>query len=175
MCFYLSYLLLGIPSQDPKGLKTRCSRTSLRRTRPRASGIGMRRWLNLAESARDSKSSQVTFGGSQMEGDQKAEDIAVVILKIKKTLNKYNFCEVCKEVGNSRMPQLTLYWAWRLLRYLVLSCHMILSSEHSWHGVQQWSNRVGTNYRLFLCYFFLLWERKFMQNVTQAAWMNIRI
>ena len=106
MCFCL---LLGIPSQDPKGLKTRCSRTSLRRTRPRASGIGMRRWLNLAESGRDSKSSQVTFGGSQMEGDQKAEDIAVVILKIKKTLNKYNFCEVCKEVGNSRMPQLTLY------------------------------------------------------------------
>ena len=109
MCFYLSYLLLGIPSQDPKGLKTRCSRISLRRTRPRASGMGMRRWLNLAESGRDSKSSQVTFGGSQMEGDQKAEDIAVVILKIKKTLNKYNFCEVCKEVGNSRMPQLTLY------------------------------------------------------------------
>ena len=59
----------------------------------------MRRWLNLAESARASKSSQVTFGGSQMEGDQKAEDIAVVILKNKKTLNKYNFCEVCKEVG----------------------------------------------------------------------------
>ena len=106
MCFYL---LLGIPSQDPKGLKTLCSRTSLRRTRPRASGIGMRRWLNLAESGRDSKSSQVTFGGSQMEGDQKAEDIVVVILKIKKTLNKYIFCEVCKEVGNSRMPQLTLY------------------------------------------------------------------
>ena len=91
MCFYLSYLLLGIPSQDPKGLKTRCSRTSLRRTRPRASGIGMRRWLNLAESARDSKSSQVTFGGSQMEGDQKAEDIVVVILENKKTLNKWNF------------------------------------------------------------------------------------
>ena len=50
--------------------------------------MGMKRWLNLAESGRDSKSSQVTFGGSQMEGDQKAEDIAVVILKIKKTLNK---------------------------------------------------------------------------------------
>ena len=107
MCFYL---LLGIPSQDPKGLKTLCSRTSLRRTRPRASGIGMRRWLNLAESGRDSKSSQVTFGGSQMEGDQKAEDIVVVILENKKTLDIYNFCEVCKsEVGNSRMPQLTLY------------------------------------------------------------------
>ena len=109
MCFYLSYLLLGIPSQDPKGLKTLCSRTSLRRTRPRASGIGMRRWLNLAESGRDSKSSQVTFGGSQMEGDQKAEDIVVVILENKKTLIKWNFCEVCKEVGNSRMHQLTLY------------------------------------------------------------------
>ena len=63
----------------------------------------------MAESGRDSKSSQVTFGGSQMEGDQKAEAIAVVILKIKKTLNKYNFREVCKEVGNSRMSQLTLY------------------------------------------------------------------
>ena len=48
--------------------------------------MGMKRWLNLAESGRDSKSSQVTFGGSQMEGDQKAEDIAVVILKIKKTV-----------------------------------------------------------------------------------------
>ena len=160
MCFYLSYLLLGIPSQDPKGLKTRCSRTSLRRTRPRASGIGMRRWLNLAESARDSKSSQVTFGGSQMEGDQKAEDIAVVILKFKKTLNKYNFCEFCKEVGNSRMHQLTLYWAWRLLRYLVLSCHMIRSTGHSWHEVQQCSNRVGTNYRLFLCYFICVMRKK---------------
>ena len=109
MCFYLSYLLLGIPSQDPKGLKTLCSRTSLRRTRPRASGIGMRRWLNLAESGRDSKSSQVTFGGSQMEGDQKAEDIVDVILENKNTFNKWNFCKVCKEVGNSRMPQLTLY------------------------------------------------------------------
>ena len=161
MCFYLSYLLLGIPSQDPKGLKTLCSRTSLRRTRPRASGMGMRRWLNLAESGRDSKSSQVTFGGSQMEGDQKAEDIAVVILKIKKTLNKYNFCEVCKEVWNSGMPQLTLYWAWRLLRYLVLSsCHMILSSEHSWHEVQQCSNRVGTKYRLFLCNFICVMRKK---------------
>ena len=72
--------------------------------------MGMKRWLNLAESGRDSKSSQVTFGGSQMEGDQKAEDIVViVILENNKALNKYNFCEVCKEVGNSRMPQLTLY------------------------------------------------------------------
>ena len=53
--------------------------------------MGMRRWLNLAECSRDSKSSQVTFGGSQMEGDQKAEDIVVVILENKKTLNKWNF------------------------------------------------------------------------------------
>ena len=53
--------------------------------------MGMRRWLNFAESGRDSKSSQVTFGGSQMEGDQKAEDIVVVILENKKTLNKWNF------------------------------------------------------------------------------------
>ena len=63
----------------------------------------------MAESGRDSKSSQVTFGGSQMEGDQKAEDIVVVILENKKTLDIYSFCEVCKEVGNSRVPQLTLY------------------------------------------------------------------
>ena len=33
-----------------------------------------------------------------MEGDQKAEDIVVVILENKKTLNKWNFCEVCKKI-----------------------------------------------------------------------------
>ena len=33
----------------------------------------------------------VEFGGSQMEGDQKAEVIVVVILENKKTLNKWNF------------------------------------------------------------------------------------
>ena len=73
-----SHLFPDIPSHDPRGLNTLCSRISLSSTRPRASGKGMRRWWNCADSGRDSKSFQVMFGGSQMEGDQKAAEMDVI-------------------------------------------------------------------------------------------------
>ena len=40
---------------------------------PAAKGKGMRRWWNWAESGRDSKSDQVTLGGSQILADQNIE------------------------------------------------------------------------------------------------------
>ena len=58
------------PSQEPSGLKTRLSKRTRRRTRRRARGKGSRRWWNWAKSGLSSKSDQVMFGGSQIEGDQ---------------------------------------------------------------------------------------------------------
>ena len=76
-----SYLLLPeIPNHDPRGLNTLCSRIILSSTRRRAPGRGRRRWWNWADSGRDSKSFQVMFGGSQMEGDQKAAEMEVIAL-----------------------------------------------------------------------------------------------
>ena len=74
------YLLLPeIPSHDPRGLNTLCSRMILSSTRRRAPGRGRRRWWNWADSGRDSKSCQVMFGGNQMEGDQKAAEMDVIV------------------------------------------------------------------------------------------------
>ena len=58
------------PSQEPSGLKTRLSKRTRSRTRRRARGKGSRRWWNWAKSSLSSKSDQVMFGGSQIEGDQ---------------------------------------------------------------------------------------------------------
>ena len=62
---------LAIPSQEPSGLKTPCSKMSLRRTRMRARGKGTSRWWNWAKSDLSSKSAHVMLGGSHIEGDQK--------------------------------------------------------------------------------------------------------
>ena len=82
------YLLLpDIPSHDPRGLNTLCSRNILSRTRRMARGRGMRRWWNWADSGRDSKSCQVMLGGNQMAGDQKAAEMDVIDQYLKQTTN----------------------------------------------------------------------------------------
>ena len=63
---------LAIPSHEPSGLKTPRSKRSRKRTRTRANGKGTRRSWNWAKSGLSSKSAHVMFGGSHMEGDQKA-------------------------------------------------------------------------------------------------------
>ena len=76
------------PSQEPRGLKTRLSKRTRSRTRRRARGKGSRRWWNWAKSGLPSKSDQVMFGGSHIEGDQKvaARDAIVYLAPAISTL-----------------------------------------------------------------------------------------